>query len=152
MVTYDVFRKGTSKSYSLWKLLLRIKLLELQLQCILQVIHVPGTSMITQGTDGLSRGVDMQVLGSYKSNSLIPLLCRPAPTTNSILQWALSIIHRVWPANTPFLFHNDLSDWNKSSMLQQSVLWCFSRHLLDRLSYRPSLSGWNHPLHVVISS
>ena len=79
MVLYDVFRKGTSKSTPLWRLLLRIKLLELQLECFLQVIHVPGTSTILQGTDSLSRGVNMQALNSYKSNSLVPLLWRSAP-------------------------------------------------------------------------
>ncbi len=50
MVMYDVLRKGTSKFLPLWTLMLRIKLLELQLQYILQVIHVPGTTMISQGT------------------------------------------------------------------------------------------------------
>ena len=54
MVIYDVFRKGSSKSTPQWALFLRIKLLELELQCTLQVIHVPGTAMIKQGTDGLS--------------------------------------------------------------------------------------------------
>ena len=53
MVSYDVFRKGSSKSTPLWTLFLKIKLLELELQCVLQVIHVPGTTMIEQGTDGL---------------------------------------------------------------------------------------------------
>ena len=126
MVTYDVFRKGSSKAQPLWTLLLRIKLLELRLQCVLQVIHVPGTTMITQGTDGLSRGVDMQILGSHKSNSLIPLLCRPAPPTLEILQWALSILPQCWPHHTPFLFQHDFSDWKRSTMLQRSVLWCIS--------------------------
>ena len=46
MVSYDVFRKGSSKSTPLWKLFLKIKLLEMELQCVLQVIHVPGTAMI----------------------------------------------------------------------------------------------------------
>ena len=110
MVTYDVVRKGSSKSQSLWTLLLRIKILELQLQCVLQVIHVPGTTMISQGTDGLSRGVDMQVLGSHKSNSLIPLLCRSAPPTSELLQWTLSILHNHWSPNTSFLFQTDFSN------------------------------------------
>ena len=59
MVTYDVFRRGSSKSTPLWKLFLDIKLLEIELECFVQVIHVPGTTMILQGTDGLSRGVEM---------------------------------------------------------------------------------------------
>ena len=45
-VSYDIFRKGTSKSLRLWKLLLAIKILELSLGYIVQVIHVPRTIMI----------------------------------------------------------------------------------------------------------
>ncbi|CAJ1966080.1 unnamed protein product [Cylindrotheca closterium] len=36
-----------------------IRLLELELDCMLQVVHVPGLVLISQGTDGLSRGVWM---------------------------------------------------------------------------------------------
>ena len=38
MVTYDIFRRGTSTSTPLWTLFLRIKLLELELSCHIQVI------------------------------------------------------------------------------------------------------------------
>ena len=85
MVTYDIFRKGTSKSIRLWTLLLHIKLLELKLNCIVQVIHVPGTTMIAQGSDGLSRGIHMQSLASHQSNSLIPLLWRAAAHSHTLL-------------------------------------------------------------------
>lgn len=86
MVTYDVFRKGTSTSTPLWLLFLKIKLLELELQCTLQVIHIPGTNMIEQGTNGLSQGFYMQSLGSHKSNSLIPLLWHTTTPTFKLLQ------------------------------------------------------------------
>ena len=141
MVTYDVFRKGSSKSQPLWILLLRIKLLELQLQCVLQVVHVPGTTMITQGTDGLSRGVDMQVLASHKSNSLIPFLCRPAFPTQQLLEWTLSMLQEYWPLDTPFLFQSDFSNWNRSDMLQRSVFWCVSP-AFARQAILQALSIW----------
>ena len=141
MVTYDVFRKGTSTSLPLWTLLLKIKLLELQLHCVLQVIHVPGTTMISQGTDGLSRGVDMQILGSHKSNSLIPLLCRPALPTPELLQWSLAILRQYWPHNPPFLFQTDSSNWNRSDMLQRSIFWCISP-AFARQAILQALSIW----------
>ena len=56
-VTYWIAASGSSKSPGLHSLVEQIKLLELDLGCCLQVIHVPGTVMIQQGTDGLSRGV-----------------------------------------------------------------------------------------------
>ena len=38
-------------------LVVKIEELELELGCHLEVVHVPGTYLIMQGTDGLSRGV-----------------------------------------------------------------------------------------------
>jgi hypothetical protein len=56
--TYNIFEKGSSQTLSLHILVQQLKSLELALGCRLEVIHVPGTTMIiTQGTDGLSRGV-----------------------------------------------------------------------------------------------
>jgi hypothetical protein len=56
-VTYNICKKGSSKTLSLHLLVQQLKALELALGCRLEVIHVPGTTMITQGTDGFSRGV-----------------------------------------------------------------------------------------------
>ena len=57
LVTYWVVANGTSKNPALHSLVRSIKMLELGLDCALQVVHVPGRVMIGQGTDGLSRGV-----------------------------------------------------------------------------------------------
>jgi hypothetical protein len=56
-VTYNIVRRGSSTSVELHLKVQVIKTLELALGCCLEVIHVPGTSMIDQGTDGLSRGI-----------------------------------------------------------------------------------------------
>ena len=56
---YWIGTTGSSPSPGLHKLLGEIRLLELELQCMLVVVHVPGLILITQGTDGLSRGVWM---------------------------------------------------------------------------------------------
>ena len=141
MVTYDVFRRGSSKSTPLWKLFLDIKLLEIELGCLVQVIHVPGTSMILQGTDGLSRGVEMQTLGSYKSNSLVSLLWRAAPATPVVLNWILSVLPPLWPASTSWLFQTDFSDWSRSSFLCRSALWCISPSFA-RQAILQALSVW----------
>ena len=47
---------GLWESPGLHRLIKEIHLLELELECCLQVIHVPGLIMIDQGTDGLIRG------------------------------------------------------------------------------------------------
>ena len=141
MVTYDVFRRGTSKSTPLWNLLLRIKLLELQLHCHLQVIHVPGTILIRQGTDGLSRGVAMQPLASNLSNGLIPLLWRAAPASPSTLNWALDKLPLQLPNSTTWTYQSDFSDWSQSLMIHQSVLWCISPSFARQAILR-ALSTW----------
>jgi hypothetical protein len=59
---YWIASSGASSSPALHKLIEEIRALELELDCTLQVVHVPGYIMITQGTDGLSRGVWMTPL------------------------------------------------------------------------------------------
>ena len=66
--------------------------------------------MIEQETYGLSRGVDMQALGSYRSNSLISLLWRAATPTPELLQSPISILPDCYPPNTPWIFQIDTSD------------------------------------------
>ena len=119
----------------------KIKLLELELQCFLQVIHVPGTIMIQQGTDGLSRGVDMQALGSHRSDSLISLLWRTSSPTPNLLQWALSSIPPCYSSNTSWMFQTDFSDWGGSLILNKSVFWCLSPSF-NRQAILQALSIW----------
>jgi hypothetical protein len=50
---------GSLSSEELHNLMLEIKILENLLECRIEAIHVPGTLVIDQGTDGLSRGLWM---------------------------------------------------------------------------------------------
>lgn len=90
-----------------------IRLLELELQCHLQVIHVPGVVMIQQGTDGLSRGVRATVLHELADQSRLtsavfePMVPDPILTTllaNDLgfQTWRLQPWNSVW--NTRDLF------------------------------------------------
>jgi len=56
-VTYCIVSSGASSSPELHFLIEQIRLLELDLNCTLVAVHVPGRVMIEQGTDALSRGV-----------------------------------------------------------------------------------------------
>jgi hypothetical protein len=60
--TYWIAASGSSASPGLHQLIEEIRLLELDLECSLQVVHVPGLLMIDQGTDALSRGIWMSAL------------------------------------------------------------------------------------------
>ena len=123
-VMCDIFRRGVSKSDTLQKLFLEVKLLELQLDCHLLLIHVPGTTMIREGTDGLSRGVPLQPLYKYEGNALLPLLWRAASPSTPLLNWALSKIKLPWDSTAKWLFQEDYTNWSRTKMLGQNVLWC----------------------------
>jgi len=55
-VAEGAFYKGTSSSRKLFELVLRLRLLEMTAGFKVHIIHVAGSRMIQQGTDGLSRG------------------------------------------------------------------------------------------------
>ena len=55
--TYYIAQSSSSRSPHLHRLIEQIRLIELDLECHLRVVHVPGTVMIQQGTDNLSRGI-----------------------------------------------------------------------------------------------
>lgn len=56
----SAFYNGTSSSKLLFELVLRLRLLEMEGGLRLHVVHVAGTRMQAQGTDGLSRGSLME--------------------------------------------------------------------------------------------
>jgi hypothetical protein len=56
MVSEAVSAKGSSKSKLLFDLVIKLYSLEMLYRCNIQLVHVAGTRMIEQGTDGLSRG------------------------------------------------------------------------------------------------
>ena len=82
--------------------------------------------MILQGTDAFSRGVDIQALSSYESNSFVPMLWRAAPPIQYILQWCLSVVPIQSIPSTSRIIQTDFSDWSRTPILCRSVLWCVS--------------------------
>jgi len=97
--------------------------------------------MILQGTDGLSRGVDMQQLSSNNGNSLIPLLWQPAPATNQILQWVISILPPLFDVSTPWIILSDFSNWSRTTFVGRSVMWCISPNFA-RQAILQALAAW----------
>ena len=54
------FHRGSSKSKKLHDLVLRLRVLEMEHGLLIHLIHVSGSRMIDQGTDGCSRGFLME--------------------------------------------------------------------------------------------
>jgi hypothetical protein len=93
MVTYYLVGSGASRHAHLQALLHRIKYLELSLGCHLECVHVPGTTMIDQGTDGLSRGVWISPLHRrFDSRSLMRVFFSPVSLRPGWHQWLLDFL------------------------------------------------------------
>ena len=125
MTTYYVTMSGSSTSPRLHSLVKQIKLMELQLRCHLEVIHVPGTTMICQGTDGISRGVWLSPLHAHRSSaslmtdlfapvSFSPRLIASVRDTDPEYSAALDVSWTHWRWDEPWigqLLFGRLSVW-----------------------------------------
>jgi hypothetical protein len=87
--TYCIAASGSSPSPRLHALIEEIRLLELRLECTLQVVHVPGVVMITQGTDRLSRGVWVSPLHELASQQVL------AEAVFALLSFDVSLVYSV---------------------------------------------------------
>jgi hypothetical protein len=135
MTTYHVTMSGSSKSPRLHELVKRIKVMELQLGCHLEVIHVPGTTMIRQGTDGISRGVWLSPIHAHQDSTslmtdlfapvrfneqLIARVCVSDPDHASALEnWTHMTWSQPWIAREQF---NRLSVWTPPPEMASQTL------------------------------
>jgi len=73
-----VFHNGTSTSKKLFELALRLRSLEMMGDFHFHLIHVAGTRMTAQGTDGLSRGsLSEGIMRGSSMLSFVPLHLSP---------------------------------------------------------------------------
>jgi hypothetical protein len=101
-----VFWKGHSPYPHLNKLALRLRLLEMDGLVRSQMVHVPGTRMISQGTDGLSRGdLAEGVMTGQSILQHVPVRYSAVVRQPSLLQWLSS-----WLPATPFIL--EPSQWS----------------------------------------
>lgn len=87
----SAFYKGSSSSKKLHALVIRLHKLSLDYSIILHLIHVAGTRMIAQGTDGCSRGVLMEgVMAGHSMLSFIDLDKSAIDRSKDLLGWIRS--------------------------------------------------------------
>jgi hypothetical protein len=93
--TYYALRKGSSRIPALHALVREIKLICLQMGCLLEPVHVPGKVMINQGTDGLSRGVWVSPFHAGVSPTAVTAaVFAPVPIVNGLSDWVQSLLPR----------------------------------------------------------
>jgi hypothetical protein len=122
IVSYYIVSSGASPSPLLHQLIVDIKTLELELDCQIEVVHVPGTSMIAQGTDGLSRGVWVTPLhDQVDQKTLIAEVFAPVPFSHTLGSWIVQQLY-LHPATT--WQHGDWSkEWRLAEVLNKFTIW-----------------------------
>jgi hypothetical protein len=124
-VTSNIFKKGSSKTLSLNRLVQQLKAPELALGCRLEVIHVPGTTMITQGTDGLSRGIWANGFNTYFKSFTVDVFL-PALSSLSLTKWALGYI-KIHEEYAPWWnVVTDNSLWEPKKLMHTNTFWVLS--------------------------
>ena len=109
--------KGTSSSSKLLALVIRYRVLELRYGFRGLIIHVAGTRMIAQGTDGCSRGVTSEgVLAGKSMMSFLPLNMSAVQREPKLLPWVRSWAGEeliVLEPNDWFVRAHDIAGWEK---------------------------------------
>jgi hypothetical protein len=84
----SAFYKGDRSSKCLFELVLQLRTLEMKGLIQLQVIHIAGTRMILQGTDGLSRGnLSEGVMAGIPMLQFVPLHLSALDRHPELLSW-----------------------------------------------------------------
>jgi len=122
LVTYYIVQGGSSSSPELHALIMAIKLLELELQVHLEVIHVPGLLMIKEGGDELSRGLWLSA-ARLRRSSLIESsqALAAAPFSHALVQWAVHCIGL--PPWTPYHHIASLDPWLFHEIHGRLTVW-----------------------------
>ena len=99
------FSKGSSSSKDLFELVLKLRKLEMESGCKIHVSHVSGTRMISQGSDGLSRGnLTEGVMCGDNMRDFIPINKSALDRSPSLGSW----LHEWTEGEASFL---DPTDW-----------------------------------------
>jgi hypothetical protein len=130
--TYWICQKGSSKHPHLHEQVLKIRALETKMRCQLWVVHVPGKVMITEGTDGLSRGIWITSLHKQIPREvLLPGIFAPLPfdpiLVNSYVQEEIPAYHAANGGHhkAPSRWHGRRWDepWKAEQCFNRLTVW-----------------------------
>jgi hypothetical protein len=119
---YYIIKGGSSKNVELHRLARDIKILEIQLGCRLEPVHVPGVLMIDEGTDGLSRGMWLAPARLTRSSIMeSSLALGSVPFSPAMGEWALHTVG-VDPS-TRYTLHTTEGGWDFKEIYGQVSIW-----------------------------
>ena len=110
IVAESVYVKGNSTSKRLFEGMLALRKMSMKKDVRVHVIHVPGSRMIAQGTDGLSRGDHSQgVMRGTPMLSFVPLGRSALERSPALRGW----VETWWPSKAVgrLEWHCDPADW-----------------------------------------
>lgn len=121
----SAFFRGTSSSKHLFNLILRLRKIEMAGSCQIHMIHVAGTRMIWQGTDGLSRGdKNSGVMAGEAMTSFIPLHLTAQERSAACIDWVSDWYRCRSPFSQRFLLRIlTQNDWPTVLREQAAYVW-----------------------------
>jgi hypothetical protein len=118
---YWIATNGSSRSPNLHQLISRIRRLELELDCLLQVVHVPGLVLIEQGTDGLSRGVWMSSCQHLAAeDQLTQAIFAPLPFDRHLVE---EYVSRLDHHDHSWTYYHWDQPWKTRDCLAKLTVW-----------------------------
>ena len=119
----SAYFKGISTSEDLFELVLRLRKLEMTGDCIIHMVHVAGTRMIDQGTDGLSRGDrNSGIMAGESMLSFIPLHLSAFDRAPDLEDWVRMVFEIEGECGEGFqiLTHNQ---WPQNHTIRGMYVW-----------------------------
>jgi hypothetical protein len=119
---YYIVKGGSSKSPELHKLARTIKILEIELGCRLEPVHVPGVLMIEEGTDSLSRGLWLAPARLTRSSlTESSMALGGVPFSRAMGHWALEAVGLA--TNSSYFHHSTLGEWKFEEIYGKVSIW-----------------------------
>ena len=133
LVSYYIAHSGGSTSVELHKLIRRLMFLLIKLDIHLEVVHVPGRHMISQQTDGLSRGLAFSNsrLSRSPREELLRLF-RGLRYTPDLIPWLMTMTGRTW-GHRPLQHIDSVGDWSFHDVVGRSTVWTPSPEWADQI-------------------
>ena len=144
----NAFWKGSSKSKKLLDLVLRLRQMEMATGLILHIIHVSGTRMIAQGTDGLSRGDHSSgVMQEKHMLNCAPLHLSAVERSRPLVRW----LGDVLPHQSHFTILQP-NDWFDNLIGKGPWVWCPAPAAADVVVERLRIARHKRPdsFHLVV--
>jgi hypothetical protein len=121
LVTYFAVTAGALRSPGLQALVESVKAREEALGCILEPIHVPGTTIIEEGSDDLSRGVWSTPLHERADRTVIlSEIFAPVPFSPDVGDWACN---QAGLTGVPWHHHSWDHPWIAEAVLGRLTVW-----------------------------